>query len=208
MSGAPRELVIDLELVDFSKAAGFVPLVAQDVETGTVLMVGVCNREALEATLATGELTFFSRTKGRLWKKGETSGNVLEVRDLRLDCDRDSVLAIVKPRGPTCHTGAVSCFGTGDTADPIRALERVISERRANADASSYTRKLLDNRNLRLKKLGEEVAELVVALADGHDKHHIAEEAADLLYHLVVALAGADVSLDDVRQVLAARAEK
>ncbi len=210
MSDAIEAPVFDLEVVDFSKAAGLVPVVAQHTETGAVLMVGFCNRAALEATIATRELTFYSRTKGRLWKKGETSGNVLDVHELRLDCDRDTVLAMVTPRGPTCHTGASSCFGPGEPSkvDPIAELERVISERRATVGAGSYTRKLLDDRNLRLKKLGEEVAELVIALADGHDKRHIAEEGADLLYHLLVALAAADVGLDDVRRVLAARAKK
>jgi phosphoribosyl-AMP cyclohydrolase / phosphoribosyl-ATP pyrophosphohydrolase len=201
---------IDLEVVDFSKAGGIVPLVAQDAGTGAVLMVGFCNREALAATIATGEVTFYSRTKGRLWKKGETSGNVLDVRELRLDCDRDTVLAMVKPRGPVCHTGEQTCFGPDALTkeDPIRMLERVVSERKTAGSAASYTRKLFDNRNLRLKKLGEEAAELIVALADGRDRRHIAEEGADLLYHLVVALAAADVELDDVRRVLAERAEK
>lgn len=207
MNDSATKTTIDLEVVDFSKAGGLVPLVAQDADTGAVLMVGFCNREALAATIATGQVTFYSRTRGRLWKKGETSGNVLDVRELRLDCDRDTVLALVKPRGPVCHTGEPSCFGASPRADdPIRRLERVVRERKRSESESSYTRKLLESRNLRLKKIGEEAAELIVALADGADRRRIAEEGADLLYHLVVGLAAADVDLDDVRQVLAERA--
>lgn len=199
---------IDLETVDFSKGGGLIPLVAQDASTRAVLMVGFCNREALAATLATGEVTFYSRTRGRLWKKGETSGNVLDVCEIRLDCDRDTVLALVKARGPACHTGEWSCFGSehSKSDDPIRALERVVRERKQSDDAASYTRRLFEDRNLRLKKLGEEATELVVALADGREPRRIAEEGADLLYHLMVALAAADVELEDVRAVLAARA--
>jgi phosphoribosyl-AMP cyclohydrolase / phosphoribosyl-ATP pyrophosphohydrolase len=197
----------DLAQVDFNKGNGLVPVVAQDDANGLVLMLGYANREALEETLRSGELTFFSRTKGRLWKKGETSGNVLTVRELLLDCDRDTVLARVTPHGPTCHTGSRSCFGEEYTANPIARLDSTIAQRASTppgSESRSYTHKLLSDRNLRLKKLGEEVAELLMALAD-KDSPRIAEEAADLTYHMLVALHAEGVTLEDVQRVLQAR---
>lgn len=197
----------DVEAVDFTKGDGLVPVVAQDARDGHVLMVGYANREALLATLSSGELTFYSRSKARLWKKGESSGNVLRVVELHLDCDRDSVLARVAPAGPTCHNGTDSCFAHPRlTLDPLSALDATIAERRASRDeAPSYTKKLLGDRNLRLKKLGEEVAELLVALVD-HDHNRATEEASDVFYHMLVALHAEGLSLEDLRRVLASRA--
>jgi phosphoribosyl-ATP pyrophosphohydrolase/phosphoribosyl-AMP cyclohydrolase len=202
-------IALDVELVDFSKGDGLVPVIAQDARDGHVLMLGYANREALLSTQSSGELTFYSRSKGRLWKKGESSGNVLRVVELRLDCDRDSVLARVEPRGPTCHTGSDSCFAhPRPPVDALSALDATIAERAAAVDgASSYTKRLLGDRNLRLKKLGEELAELLVALVD-HDRARAAEEAGDVFYHALVALRAEGLSLEDVRQVLAARARK
>ena len=198
---------LDLDAVDFDKGGGLVPVVAQDARTGAVLMVAYADREALERTLATGDMHFRSRRRG-LWKKGETSGNVLRVVGLSLDCDADTVLARVEPHGPACHTGATTCFGE-PPIDAIRALERVVDRRASEPEPSegkpSYTKRLLGDRNLRLKKLGEEAAELVVALAD-QDTERAAEEAADLVYHVMVALRGAGVSFDAVRAVLDRRA--
>ena len=201
----------DVSQVDFAKGDGLVPVVAQDAVNGLVLMLGYANREALEETLSSGELTFFSRSKGRLWKKGETSGNVLSVKELLLDCDRDTVLARVVPQGPTCHTGSRSCFGAEHlpVADPIAQLDATIAARvqtPPSGEAPSYTHKLLGDRNLRLKKLGEEVAELLVALTD-KDSSRIAEEAADLTYHMLVALHAEGVTLDEVQRVLQSRAK-
>jgi phosphoribosyl-ATP pyrophosphohydrolase/phosphoribosyl-AMP cyclohydrolase len=197
---------IDIESLDFAKGGGIVTVVTQDAATGEVLMVAAADRDAMERTVATGEMHYRSRTRG-LWHKGETSGNIQEVVSLTADCDRDAVLALVKQRGAACHTGATSCFdGTGTAAaNALGALDALIARRAATqGDARGYTRRLLDDRNLRLKKLGEECSELVVALADG-ERERVAEEAADLFYHLLVALRAAGLALGDVLEVLAAR---
>jgi histidinol-phosphatase len=190
----------DVAAVDFSK--GLVPVVTQDARSGAVLMVAYTDAEALTKTVETGVMHYRSRTRG-LWKKGETSGNVQRVVSLALDCDRDTVLARVEPAGPACHTGAVTCFG-GATGDELSTLAATLSSRAADAPVGSYTAKLLGNRNLRLKKLGEESAELVVALADG-DQARTLEEAADVMYHVLVALQANGLTLDGVREVLASR---
>lgn len=195
--------------VDFTKRDGFVTVVTQDARTGAVLMVAQADREALERTIATGQMHYHSRTRG-LWHKGATSGNVQRLVSLTADCDGDTVLARVIPAGPACHTGARTCFDTGDsedaTRDVLERLDSVIAERATTADqtATSYTRRLLADRNLRLKKLGEECAELITACADGNRESAIAE-GADLLYHTLVALRGVGVSLRDVADELARR---
>ena len=197
--------MLDLTTLDFDKGNGLVTVVAQDAATGAVLMVAHADREALERTLATGEMHYRSRTRG-LWHKGATSGHVQRVVALAADCDGDAVLARVVPAGPACHTGAVTCFGA-PTADALSTLDATIAARAADAPAGeppSYTQRLLADRNLRLKKLGEEMAELVTACADG-DVVRAAEEGADVVYHALVALRAVGVSLDDVRGVLAAR---
>jgi len=225
--------MLDLDALDFGKGNGLVTVVAQDAVTGAVLMVAHADREALARTLETGEMHYRSRTRG-LWHKGATSGNVQRVVSLAADCDGDAVLARVRPAGPACHTGATSCFGDDAlAADALGALDRTIRARgapphsndapdagdpahRSAADGSratpaadpprpSYTARLLGDRNLRLKKLGEEAAELVLACADG-DAPRAADEGADLVYHALVALRAAGVSLDDVRRVLDGRA--
>lgn len=200
---APR-YALDLDALDFEKGGGSVAVVAQDARTSAVLMLGYADREALERTLATGLLHFRSRTRG-LWLKGETSGNVLRVVELSADCDGDAVLARVEPAGPTCHTGAVTCWG-GARVDALRELAQTIAERATSpaGERPSYTQRLLGDRNLRLKKIGEEASELVVALADG-DRERAAEEGADLVYHTLVALAAEGVGLDEVLAVLAKR---
>ena len=196
----------DLAVLDLAKGGGLVTVVAQDATTGAVLMVAHADREALEHTLATGVMHYRSRTRG-LWRKGATSGNEQHVVTLVADCDADAVLARVRPAGPACHTGEATCFGDTPEADALAALAATI-ETRANAPADehqSYTQRLLTDRNLRLKKLGEECAELVTALADG-DAERAREEGADLVYHALVALRAAGVTLADVQRVLAARA--
>jgi phosphoribosyl-AMP cyclohydrolase / phosphoribosyl-ATP pyrophosphohydrolase len=196
--------MLDLEQLNFEKGAGLVTVVTQDAHTGAVLMVAHADREALERTLATGEMHYRSRSRG-LWHKGATSGNVQRVVSLAADCDGDAVLARVEPAGPACHTGTVSCFGAVALgADTLGALDATIAERAAAAEPTGYTGRLLGDRNLRLKKVGEEAAELVVACAD-QDAPRAAEEAADLVYHTLVALRPLGVTLDDVRRVLAAR---
>ncbi len=203
--------MIDLEQLNFDKGQGTVTVVAQDAMTGTVLMIAGADREALERTIATGEMHYRSRTRG-LWHKGATSGNVQRVVSLSADCDGDAVLARVTPAGPACHTGSTSCFGDAALAlDALAALDATIAARAAESNVSSaagapsYTRRLLADRNLRLKKIGEEAAELVTACADG-DVERAREETADLLYHALVALRAVGGSLDDVRAVLAQRA--
>jgi phosphoribosyl-AMP cyclohydrolase / phosphoribosyl-ATP pyrophosphohydrolase len=245
--------MLDLTTLDFEKGGGLVTVVAQDAGSGAVLMVAHADREALEQTLATGEMHYRSRTRG-LWHKGATSGNVQRVVSLVADCDGDAVLARVVPAGPACHTGAVSCFGgEAVAADVLGALDATIAERAAgsprvapgargappenhdsrtgpassnlgdagghetarrgaaagghSAAGESYTQRLLADRNLRLKKIGEEAAELVTACADG-DAGRAAAEGADLLYHALVALHAVGVTLDDVRRVLAERADR
>src|SRR5687768_17536221 len=205
--------------LDFAKAGGLVTVVTQDDRTGAVLMVAHADQEALERTMATGEMHYRSRTRG-LWHKGATSGNVQRVISLALDCDGDAVLARVEPAGPACHNGTASCFG-GETraGDALDALARTI-EARASAlrpgpssgteqgakgtgagpapapERPSYTQRLLGDRNLRLKKLGEEAAELVTACADD-DAARVTEEAADLFYHALVAVRDAGGTLGD-----------
>lgn len=201
--------MLDLEQVNFEKGGGLATVVAQDVTTGAVLMVAHADREALERTLATGEMHYRSRTRG-LWHKGATSGNVQKVVSLTLDCDGDAILARVRPAGPACHTGTTSCFGDPALgADALGALDRTIGARAAYRDhsaaAPSYTRRLLDDRNLRLKKIGEEAAELVTACADA-DRERAAAEGLDLVYHALVALHALGVTLDDLRHVAEERA--
>ena len=205
----------DLDSLRFD-AAGLLPVVLQDRATGDVLMVAWANRAALERTLETGTLHFWSRSRRRLWQKGEASGHTQSLVSLHADCDRDTLLALVEPRGPACHTGEVSCFGEGsEHGDPRRgalgeragsALSRVVgvvASRGRERPEGSYTTRLLEDENLRLKKLGEETAELIAALAKG--SANAGEEAADLVYHLVVALEGAGLGWADVERALAER---
>ena len=200
--------MIDLDSLDFEKGQGLVTVVAQDARTGVVLMLAHADREALERTIQTGEMHYRSRTRG-LWHKGTTSGNTQRVVSLTADCDGDAVLARIVPAGPACHTGATSCFGeVALGADALSSLDATVAERQRATPSegeASYTHRLLGDRNLRLKKLGEEAAELVTACADA-DPSRATEEAADLVYHAIVALRAVGASLDDVRAVLASRA--
>ena len=193
----------DVSSIDWEKHSGLVTVVAQDARTGAVLMVAHTDRDALERTIETGQMHYRSRSRG-LWRKGATSGNVQRVVTLAKDCDGDAILASVIPAGPACHTGNTSCFGEAHTADALHALDEVIATRLASTGATSYTRRLIEDRNLRLKKIGEESAELVTALADA-DRASVVAEAADLLYHTLVAIRCCDVTLDDVKAELARR---
>ena len=207
-------LTFDVDALDFTKGGGLVTVIVQDAASGAVLMVAHADREAMERTVATGEMHFRSRTRG-LWHKGATSGNVQRVVSLSADCDGDAVLARVVPAGPACHTGATSCFGDQSTPHALAAVDAVIAARAAELERetktpadgprlTSYTKRLLADRNLRLKKLGEEAAELVLACADA-DRARAIEEAADLLYHTLVALRSLDAGLCEVEAVLASR---
>ena len=205
----PNVQPLDLSRLDFEKGGGMVSVVVQDASTGAVLMTAFADREALERTMETGEMHFRSRSRG-LWHKGATSGNTQRVVSLESDCDGDAVLARVIPAGPACHTGTTSCFPTTAlSAHSLAHLDAIIAARMAeNASAisgrESYTRRLAGDRNLRLKKLGEECAELVTACAD-NDRERATEEAADLMYHTLVALRAIGATLTDVERVLDAR---
>ena len=199
-------VALDLDALDFDKGGGLVTVVAVDAVDGTVLMVAHADRAALAATLATGEMHYRSRTRGP-WHKGATSGNVQRVVALVADCDGDAILAVVAPSGPACHTGSVSCFDDPAAAPGVLGRLDELIERRATAEhppSASYVRALLGDRNLRLKKLGEEATELAVA-ATGDDAGAIASEAADLLFHVLVATRAAGVTLHDVLGVLKER---
>jgi phosphoribosyl-ATP pyrophosphohydrolase/phosphoribosyl-AMP cyclohydrolase len=194
-------------LPDFAKAGGLVPVVAQDALTGEVLMLAYMDEEAWGATRETGFMHYHSRSRGKLWKKGEESGHVQEVVALELDCDGDAVLAKVRQTGPACHTGEGSCFhnrahGEGDVL--LAELVRTLDERKANPDPASHTNKLLSNENLRLKKIVEEAGEVLMA-AKEHDREALAGELADLLYHALVAGYAEGVKPRDVAEVLAKR---
>jgi phosphoribosyl-AMP cyclohydrolase / phosphoribosyl-ATP pyrophosphohydrolase len=187
---------------------GLLPCVVQDWRTGEVLTVAYMNEEALARTRETGETWFWSRSREELWHKGETSGNVQRVRELRWDCDADTLLALVEPAGPACHTGERTCFHNGDRKlaphEALPALERTIADRRAQPVEGSWTTKLLADPPMIGAKVQEE-AEEVARAAREEPGERVAEEAADVLYHLSVLLASRDLSLADVYEVLNAR---
>jgi phosphoribosyl-AMP cyclohydrolase / phosphoribosyl-ATP pyrophosphohydrolase len=201
-------------LLDFDKMGGLVPAVIQDADTNQVLMLGYMNQEALNKTKASGLVTFYSRSKNRLWTKGETSGNTLQLVSLAEDCDNDALLVKVKPKGPTCHTGDTSCFGEDAHTRRMAAiqfiakLEEVIQQRKANPTEASYTNFLFDKGvNKIAQKVGEEAVETVIdAVAGKLDT--MKGEAADLLYHLLVLLAATGMELADVVAVLEERHKK
>ena len=188
-------------------AAGLIPVVVQDAASGDVLMVAYANREALDLTARTGLAHFWSRSRAALWRKGETSGNEMRVREVRADCDRDALLMVVDPAGPACHTGTRTCFGddTPTSAGIMAELGRVIASRASASPDSSYTARLLaKGPDHVLKKIGEEATEVVLAAKSESDER-LAEEAADLLYHLTVAMAQRRVPFARALEVLRAR---
>jgi phosphoribosyl-ATP pyrophosphohydrolase/phosphoribosyl-AMP cyclohydrolase len=191
----------------WEKMDGLLPAIVQDATSGKVLMQGYMNKEALNVTLESGKVTFFSRSKQRLWQKGETSGNTLDLVEIGSDCDNDSILALAHPQGPTCHTGKESCWFDNSPAKFtfLADLERVLAERK-NADASSsYTASLYAKGIKRIaQKVGEEGVETALA-ATVHDKDELKNEAADLMYHLTVLLQASDMNLSDVFTVLQER---
>lgn len=186
---------------------GLAPCVIQDAGTGEVLTLAWVNAESLQKTIETGEMHLWSRSRDELWRKGATSGNVQRVLELRYDCDADAVLALVDPAGPACHTGARTCFGDApaSAAGVMAEVERVIAERQRTLPEGSYTTKLLGRGlDASLKKIGEEATEVVLA-AKGESDERLAEEAADLLFHLLVALRQRGLSSGQVLDVLARR---
>ena len=192
---------------------GLVPCIAQSAVTGEVLMLAWMNSEALGKTVETGEVHFFSRSRGELWRKGETSGNLLNLVELRIDCDGDALVALVAPTGPACHTGERSCFhrrlvdGAAPdpaTAEALGALARVIRERGAADPGQSYTARLLEDPELAAAKVTEEAGETVDAVL-GESDERVAEEAADLLYHLSVLMATRGIGIERALEVLNGR---
>ena len=198
-------------------SSGLVPVIAQDAETGEIRMVAYANEIAIEKTLETGLAHFFSRSRGELWLKGETSGNTLAVRSIWVDCDGDTLIYMVDPAGPSCHTGAETCFfrrldtdgnlvdAAGDGAPTLLRLERTLEARKASDSDESYTKSLLDRGATKIdEKLREESAELGQALI-GESDERVASEAADVIYHLLVGLVLRKVSLRDLLSELSRR---
>jgi phosphoribosyl-ATP pyrophosphohydrolase/phosphoribosyl-AMP cyclohydrolase len=195
--------------LDFSKTAGLIPAIIQDARTKNVLMLGYMNEAALQKTLETGIVTFFSRSKQRLWTKGETSGNTLKLVDCQQDCDADTLLIQAIPKGPTCHQGTDSCFGfKNENQFSLSFLESIIVDRKNNASENSYTKQLFDKGiNKVAQKVGEEAVELVIEAKDDN-KELFLGEAADLMYHYLVLLAAKEISLQAVLDTLEARHQK
>jgi phosphoribosyl-ATP pyrophosphohydrolase/phosphoribosyl-AMP cyclohydrolase len=197
-----------MDKLNFEKLSGLVPAVIQDARTNQVLMVGFMNPEALEKTLADKKVTFWSRTKNRLWQKGETSGNYLEYVSMQEDCDNDSLLIKAIPHGPVCHTNQFTCFGEDETIDVgsvLCRLEETIRSRKQMMPEGSYTSKLFKEGTPRIaQKVGEEGVEVALASVLG-DKIRFTEESADLLYHLLVLLCQQGLTLADVTKELRSR---
>ena len=201
-------MMTDISKIDFTKLQGLVPCVVQDVNTNVVLMLGFMNDEAFKKTVAEKKVTFFSRSKQRLWTKGETSGNSLELVDIKLDCDHDTLLVKVRPKGPTCHTGADTCFDETNSKWDLSSLENIIVDRKKNPKKGSYTTSLLESGiNKVAQKVGEEAIELVIEAKD-NNKELFLNEAADLMYHYLVLLAAKGHNLKDVLDVLNKRHSK
>jgi phosphoribosyl-ATP pyrophosphohydrolase/phosphoribosyl-AMP cyclohydrolase len=194
--------------IDFTKGNGLVPVVIQDNNTLQVLMVGYMNEQAFNKTTKENIVTFFSRSKNRLWTKGETSGNFLNVKEINTDCDNDSILIKVEPAGPVCHTGNTSCFGDVTAKGFIYELEQVIDQRIKDNSEGSYTNKLFKKGiNKVAQKVGEEAVELVIEAKD-NNIDFFKNEAADLLYHLLILLKIKGVTLESIEEVLKGRHKK
>lgn len=193
--------------IDFKKGNGLVPVVIQNKWTLQVLMLGYMNQEAYLKTKSEGIVTFYSRTKQRLWTKGETSGHVLKVEEISLDCDQDTLLITVTPKGPTCHTGTKSCFNTHSSKGFLYALESTIEEKIESNDNSSYTNALYKRGiNKVAQKVGEEAVELVIEAKD-NNMDLFKNEAADLMYHYLILLKAKGVKLEDIESVLEDRSK-
>ena len=193
--------------IDFKKGDGLVPVVVQDNNTLQVLMLGYMNEEAYQKTLESKLVTFYSRSKERLWTKGESSGNTLELVDVMIDCDQDTLLIKANPNGPTCHTGSMSCFKEEIAKGFIYELEQTINDRIDSNDPDSYTNKLFRRGiNKVAQKVGEEAVEVVIESKD-NDDNLFKNEAADLLYHFLILLKAKGVKLQDIEDVLKERSK-
>lgn len=191
-----------VERIDWQKVDGLIPAIVQDFDSSQVLMMGYMNPEALEVTLTTKQVTFYSRSKQRLWTKGETSGHVLQLRNLALDCDQDTLLVKVNPIGPTCHTGTTTCWDDDSQEESqmvwLHQLEQLLAARQSADPESSYTASLYASGTKRIaQKVGEEGVEVALAAATG-DKAELISESADLIYHLLVLLQDQGLALSDV----------
>ena len=192
--------MIDPATLDWAKMDGLIPAIVQDAASGEVRMLGYMDRAALDATIADKLVTFHSRSRQKPWRKGETSGNLLDLVDISADCDRDALLVLASPRGPTCHTGTASCFGADGAPGVgfIATLAETVAARAAADPATSYTARLIGDGIKRLaQKVGEEGVEVALAATAG-DATELASEAADLVYHLTVLLHASDTSWDAV----------
>ncbi|MBS1490431.1 MAG: bifunctional phosphoribosyl-AMP cyclohydrolase/phosphoribosyl-ATP diphosphatase HisIE [Bacteroidetes bacterium] len=191
--------------LNFNKLGGLIPCVIQDSVTNVVLMLGFMNNEALQKTLAEKKITFFSRSKQRLWTKGETTGNFLHLVSIMPDCDNDTLLIKVRPQGAVCHTGSDTCFREKNNSDALHFLEQIIQERKQKPKEGSYTNRLLNSGiNKVAQKVGEEAVELVIEAKD-NNRELFLNEAADLMYHFLVLLAAKGHSLSEVEQLLRQR---
>lgn len=191
--------------IKFDTNTGLVPVIIQDYLNLKVLMLGYMNQEAFDKTLAEKKVTFFSRSKNRLWTKGETSGNFLELLDWRIDCDQDTILIKAKPLGPTCHNGTTTCFAEETNKGFLYELQQTISDKIDNNDESSYTNELYKRGiNKVAQKVGEEAVELVIEAKDDNDELFL-NEAADLMYHYLILLKAKGFTLEDVEQILKSR---
>jgi phosphoribosyl-ATP pyrophosphohydrolase/phosphoribosyl-AMP cyclohydrolase len=195
--------MIDVSNINFNNSDGLVPVTIQDENTDAVLMLGYMNRDALEHTINSGLVTFYSRSKGRLWTKGESSGNSLQVSSISVDCDQDAMLIRAIPKGPTCHTGDQSCFRQNPPINSfLRELEETIRERKESDHKQSYTSSLFKSGLPKIaQKVGEEATEVIIA-AIAEDEEAFKGECADLLFHLLVLLRAKNLELNDVLNVL------
>ena len=202
---------ISIMQIDFAKGNGLIPAIIQDPNTRKVLMMGFMNQEAYQKTLDTNKVTFFSRSKNMLWTKGETSGNFLELVEIKVDCDKDTLLIYAYPQGPICHTGSDTCWNekNKDKSYFINSLKSVIKDRKHSSSDESYTKALFNKGiNKIAQKVGEEAVELLIEAKDEHNKDLFLREAADLLFHYLVLLEAKDYDLDEVIQVLIDRHKK
>lgn len=198
---------LDVKKINFKKLDGIVPAVVQDAKTKVVLMLGFMNKEALSKTIESKKVTFWSRTKKRLWEKGEISDNTLKLISISADCDNDTLLILAQPQGPTCHTGAYSCFGTKKQSglEFLQELYDLITARKKALPKNSYTTSLFNEGFAKILEKVEEESSEVLQAAKKETKKRLIEESSDLLYHLFVLLAQKDISLDDIIQELQRR---
>ena len=201
--------MIDINKIDFKKGHGLVPVIAQDIDTQKVLMMGYANEEAIQVSQKSGKLTFFSRSKNRLWTKGEESGNFLEIISMALDCDVDTILAKVRPKGPVCHTGTDTCWAEANPPSEIHFIEKLESviedrKKRFNAENSYVASLFAKGINKIAQKVGEEAVEMVIESKDDNEALFLGE-AADLLFHYLILLQAKGYKIDDVLKVLKER---